>query len=188
MLRTRSERNMSLQYNLSQLLKSDVGERREYDFERVEPLLLDDTVARNIRGSVKFTLTNFGIVASVRAHATLELTCARCLESFEAPVDISFEEEYQPTIDIATGLASTMPRSDTAFAISANHTIDLREALRQHLLLAVDLVPLCGEGCKGLCPTCGHNLNTGPCSCPVEEETSPFAVLQGLLSDPEVER
>jgi uncharacterized protein len=178
---------MSLQYNVSQLLKADVGERREYDFERLEPMILDDTVARDIRGTVKFTLTNFSVIAAVRAHAVLELTCARCLESFESPVDVNFDEEYQPTIDIVTGLPSTVPRSDTAFAITANHTIDLAEALRQHLLLAVDLVPLCQDACKGLCASCGHSLNTGPCACPVEEVGSPFAVLQGLFPDSEVE-
>jgi uncharacterized protein len=178
----------SLQYNVSQLLKSDVGSRRGYDFESDEPMDLDDSTARNIRGHVKFTLTNFGIVAAVEAHALLELTCARCLESFETPTVVRFEEEYQPLIDIATGMPSTTPRIDTAFVISQNHTVDLGEAIRQHLVLAVEMVPLHSPDCKGLCPTCGVNLNVEKCTCPPAEQDSPFAVLQGLLTGTESEQ
>ncbi|MBV9278997.1 MAG: DUF177 domain-containing protein, partial [Chloroflexi bacterium] len=75
----------------------------------------------------------------------------------------------------------------TAFSISQNHTIDLKEPLRQHLLLAVELMPLCRQDCRGLCPSCGVNLNVEQCACPPDEEPSPFAVLQGLLGAPDPE-
>jgi uncharacterized protein len=178
---------MALQYNVSQLLKSTVGETRSYDFDSERPIDLEGAVARDVHGHVKFTLTNFGIIAAGEAAATLELSCARCLEPFVTPIDVSFEEEYQPIIDIETGLPSSAPRSDTAFTISANHTVDLSEALRQHLLLAVDLIPVCRADCKGLCPTCGVNLNLESCTCPPADEQSPFAVLQGLLADHDTE-
>ncbi|GAC1465961.1 MAG: hypothetical protein PVSMB7_10840 [Chloroflexota bacterium] len=172
---------MSLQYNVSQLLKSEVGSTRTYEFDFHESLDLGDVVATGISGRVKFTLTNFGVLAGANAQAGLGLVCARCVEPCISPVTISFEEEYQPTVDIASGLAWTAPRSDSAFEISDNHTIDLTEALRQNLLLAVEIVPLCSADCKGLCATCGANLNNEPCICSPPEESSPFAVLQGLL-------
>lgn len=172
---------MSLQFNVSQLLKGGVGEVRAYDFAGDEPLDLDGAVAQHISGKVKFTLTNFGIIAHVDAHAVLDLTCARCVESFEAPADVSFEEEYAPSIDIVTGLPSSGTHNDTAFDISATHTIDLSEALRQHFLLAVELVPLCDVNCRGLCPSCGTNLNRQTCSCAPERESGPFAALGALL-------
>jgi uncharacterized protein len=174
---------MTLQYNLAQLLKSEVGATRIYDFESDEPINLEDGTATDIRGHVKFTLTNFGIIADVEARALLHLTCARCLEPFDTPTSVQFEDEYQPVIDIATGLPSTAPRSDTAFIISQSHTVDLTEALRQNLLLAVELIPVCREDCCGLCPTCGINRNSDSCDCHARDETSPFAVLQSLLSD-----
>jgi uncharacterized protein len=37
--------------------------------------------------------------------------------------------------------------------------------VRQHLVLALPLAPRCRETCRGLCPQCGTNLNTGACSC-----------------------
>lgn len=174
---------MSLLFNVSQLLKGTVGERRSYDFSADEPMDLDGTCARAISGQVKFTLTNFSIIASGDAHAVLELTCARCLETFSTPTDIEFEEEFYPIIDIATGLPADGPRTESDFRISANHTIDLSDVIRQDLLLAVELIPLCSKDCKGLCPSCGVNRNVEACKCPPAEVPSPFAVLEELLSD-----
>lgn len=173
---------MSLQFNVSQLLKGDVGETRSYDFDADERMDLDDgIVAHGIAGHVKFTLTNFGIVATGNGRATLDLTCARCLEPFQTPVEVEFEEEYRPVIDIATGLPSTTPAGNVEFRLSPNHTLDLSEVMRQNFLLAVELIPVCRPDCRGLCPSCGRNRNIETCHCPPAEESSPFAVLQGLL-------
>lgn len=178
---------MSLQFNVSQLLKSDVGQSRTYEFAADEPLELGEESASDVRGHVRFMLTNFGIVAVVDAHGVLHLNCSRCLEPFSTPVDVAFTEEFQPTIDIATGLPSSTPHSDSAFEISQNHMIDLGEALRQHFVLAEEMIPVCREDCKGLCPTCGANLNIDTCTClPVQEE-SPFLALQGLFADRDTE-
>ena len=132
---------MSVQFNVSQFLKSDVGDTRSYDFQSDEPIDLEDASATEVSGRVKFTMTNFGVVATGKAHAVLHLICARCLEPFETPVDISFEEEFQPSIDIDSGMPVTAPRNDAAFEISANHTIDLTEVL----------------GRQGICLRAGHH-------------------------------
>jgi uncharacterized protein len=174
---------MSVQFNVSQLLKADVGQRRTYEFELDEPLDLEDAVATGVSGSVKFTLTNFGILAAVKAHADVHLTCARCLEPFRTPMDVAFQEEFRPVIDVATGLPANLPESDTAFQISPNHTVDLREAIRQQLLLAIEIIPVCSDDCRGLCPTCGTNLNTASCDCEPPLANNAFAVLSGLLAD-----
>lgn len=176
---------MSLQFNVSQLLRSGVGSTRSYDFAADEPIDLGDNVADNIEGHAKFTLTNFGIVANVDARARISLTCARCLDSFFSNVRVDFVEEYEPSINIETGLPSAEVHTENAFFINANHQIDLTEALRQHLLLAVEIVPVCRADCKGLCPTCGVNLNVETCGCPPPEPASPFAALQGLFVDPD---
>jgi uncharacterized protein len=43
--------------------------------------------------------------------------------------------------------------------------VDLRPALREQWLLQAPAFVLCRPDCKGLCPTCGANLNLGACSC-----------------------
>ena len=43
--------------------------------------------------------------------------------------------------------------------------LDLRPALREQWLLNVPGYALCRDDCQGLCPTCGAELNLGPCDC-----------------------
>ncbi len=58
--------------------------------------------------------------------------------------------------------------------------IDLDEILSTCFILDMETKFLCTEDCKGLCPTCGRNLNLGPCGC--RKQLDPrFAVLEQLL-------
>jgi uncharacterized protein len=59
--------------------------------------------------------------------------------------------------------------------------IDLGEAIRQQFLLSMDLIPVCTPDCRGLCPTCGVNLNIESCQCPPQEVPNPFEVLKNLI-------
>lgn len=43
--------------------------------------------------------------------------------------------------------------------------IDITEDVRDALILAVPVKILCHESCKGLCPSCGINLNHDECQC-----------------------
>ena len=58
--------------------------------------------------------------------------------------------------------------------------VDLDEILITNFVLDMETKFLCREDCKGLCQTCGKNLNLGPCGC--RKQTDPrFAVLEQLL-------
>ena len=58
--------------------------------------------------------------------------------------------------------------------------IDLDEILSTCFVLDMETKFLCTEDCKGLCPTCGRNLNLGPCGCRKQRDPR-FAVLEQLL-------
>jgi uncharacterized protein len=62
--------------------------------------------------------------------------------------------------------------------------IDLREEIRQVVLLEVPWHPLCRPDCKGLCPRCGRDLNQGACGCPPERGRSPWDALRNLTEGP----
>jgi uncharacterized protein len=59
--------------------------------------------------------------------------------------------------------------------------LDLRPLVRDALLLELPLAPLCQPDCLGLCPRCGADLNTGPCSCVPDRDPrwGALDVLQG---------
>ena len=92
-----------------------------------------------------------GIISGER-----EVQCARCL----AMTQQSFTEEFLETYS------------------TKQEIIDIMYLVRQTLALTEDIRFLCKAQCKGLCPTCGQNLNEATCSCQ-PENLSPFAVLKG---------
>ena len=54
---------------------------------------------------------------------------------------------------------------DLATAFYDDDQIDLTHLIMEQFQLALPMKPLCTEACKGLCPQCGTNLNTGSCDC-----------------------
>ncbi len=58
---------------------------------------------------------------------------------------------------------------------------DLTDELRECIILALPTYPVCREDCRGICPTCGRNLNDGPCSCAGEERDGRWDVLDNLI-------
>jgi uncharacterized protein len=58
--------------------------------------------------------------------------------------------------------------------------IDLDDVLRQQVYLALPVKKLCNQGCKGICPRCGVNLNETTCECANVATDSPFAALVQL--------
>ncbi len=83
--------------------------------------------------------------------ASLRLTCSRCLEDFEMRLDLEIEDFF----------SENAPEGDT-YPINGE-TINLGPVIEEELLLAMPAKPLCEEGCRGLCATCGANLNETDC-------------------------
>jgi uncharacterized protein len=110
-----------------------------------------------------------GLLVRGEVGATVAYRCNRCLTEWEAretaPMVVVFGEEMD----------------DEIHPIGREGGIDLEPMVRDELSLALPLVPLCRKECRGLCPTCGSDLNREPCSGHPEESGSPFAALRDLL-------
>ena len=169
-----------MQINVSQLLKEPIGSSRKYKIDATIALA-EDEHDRKIDGEVGLLRTQRGVLARGKLHAGLELTCSRCLSAFDFPLHISFEEEYIQTIDVNSGMPLESSGEAGSFVIDAHHVVDLSEAVRQYALLAIPMKPLCREGCAGLCPECGRNLNLGPCGCPVPTVDWRWSKLMNLM-------
>jgi len=172
-------------YNVAQLMKSPVGTSR---IEPIEPTLLDlDTEDASLHGPVtgrvRLRHTNQGILVDGQVQADVQLQCARCLCSFVYHLSFAIEEQFYPTIDVVTGIPlPPIEDESVVFPIDHYHQLDLTEAVRQNLLLALPMSAWCREDCAGLCPQCGKDLNDGPCACepPVDER---WSALQALLQE-----
>jgi len=171
-----------MRINVSQQLKSSIGSIRNYEVNEVVNIAGGDSM---VEGKVTLVRTDRGILARATLHTEVGVTCSRCLSLFDYPLTLNIEEEYFPITDVVSGISLSLPEEPGCFTIDEHHVLDLTEAIRQYALLAIPMKPLCGEDCAGLCPTCGYNLNQGPCQClpqaadPRRSKLNKFALQKG---------
>lgn len=175
-------------FNVAQLMKEPVGSGASSEFEtdiNEEHVQLDEDlkVLGPITGHVRMRRVNPGLLIDGWVDLVLEQECARCLKAIEQPTHITFAERFYPTVDVMTGTPIPPVKEDDVFAIDDHHQVNLTEAIRQAVLLAVPLVPLCKEDCAGLCPQCGQDFNAGQCACQPIEIDSRLDVLKQLLKN-----
>jgi uncharacterized protein len=169
-------------FNASQLLQEPIGSERAYHIDETVAGAGDDGAPVDVRGHVRLMRTNRGLLAYGELDARARGACSRCLRPVETPVHLTIEEEFLPTVDVATG--QPLPRQDddagAYFEIDAHHHVDLTEAVRQTLVMNEPMRPLCRPDCAGLCTRCGADLNEGRCACPEEPADDRWAALRGL--------
>lgn len=171
-------------FNVAQLMKSPVGTSFVTDFQEDEKVVLDDDlkVVGPLAGHARMRRTNQGLLVDGWVDLILELSCMRCLKNFEQPMHVTFEEQFYPTVDVLTGLPAPAFDEDEIFPIDDHHQVDLTEAVRQTVLIALPMVTVCQEDCKGLCSQCGKDLNQGPCDCQPETDVR-WSALERLLQN-----
>ena len=172
-----------LKFNVAQLLREEVGARRNYTFAENALPLDDETILEQLDGKVRFTRTATGVLVDVDAHGVVTTPCIRCLTPSKQQVDLHFRDEFHSKIEVNTGAPLPKPDEEDPFFIDESHLVDLGEALREYALLELPMQPLCKADCKGLCPICGADLNAGDCGCQSEEDDDRFAVLKDLLKN-----
>ncbi|MDP8265879.1 MAG: DUF177 domain-containing protein [Candidatus Aceula meridiana] len=113
----------------------------EFDFS-------DDAVSCIIQPVEVFAklekITN-AVTVAAEVKAKFSFVCTRCLESFEKEIQKDFKFNYmiEPT---------------------TNH-IELGDDIRQEIITEIPMKILCRDDCKGICQSCGINLNEEKCKC-----------------------
>ena len=118
-----------------------------------------------------------------RVRTVMELTCSRCLEGFQTPVDEAFDVLYLPHAPAGPGEERMVEDDDLSTAFYDDSVIDLGQLMQEQCYLAVPMKPLCTEDCRGLCPECGTNFNTASCECRQTWVDPRLAVLDQLRKD-----
>jgi uncharacterized protein len=134
----------------------------DMDLERVD-------ASRPVAVDVRLEALADEILARGSVSYTAVLQCNRCLTEWTDEGSVEFTQVYGPKQD------------EDILPIERDGHIDLEPVVRDEVGLALPLVPLCREDCRGLCPTCGTDLNTAPCSGHADEIDSPFGALRQLL-------
>jgi len=155
-----------------------------------------------ITGPVELTMVvhkdadRYRLVGQVRGQ--LELACSRCLEpfamTFEPAFDLRYlpqhlnvgghrdaadeDEDHEDEDGAATG--GEVGDGDLTTSFYGDDQIDLVQLIREQMFLAMPMKPLHSDDCRGLCPTCGANLNETTCDCRTEWIDPRLAPLRNL--------
>jgi uncharacterized protein len=119
-------------------------------------------------GTVTFRLKGENVHAEGALHSALHGTCARCLEETSLPLDAPVALVFWPHEKRSERETAEFEVDEPDSAYYNKHAVMPEEDLRELLLLEVPPILVCGDACKGLCPHCGMNLNTGACACAAE--------------------
>jgi uncharacterized protein len=156
--------------HFSRTFQPDEVGQQDDAYRVVAPVRLDFEIHKD---KDRFRLTG-------TVQTELELSCSRCLEPYRLPVDAAFDMRYHPASEMSLEQDRELPEEDLETSYYRDEQIDLNELLREQFYLALPMKPLCQEGCRGLCPQCGTNLNSGQCECSVGWEDPRLAPLRAL--------
>jgi uncharacterized protein len=115
-----------------------------------------------------------------RLKVRMEAECDRCLGAARFEIDSGFDLYYRPE---GTGIRSEeieLEEGETEIGYYEGEGLDLKEILREQVLLALPMQRVCRDDCKGICPVCGSDRNAGDCGCVVKPLDDRWAALKNL--------
>jgi uncharacterized protein len=162
--------NRVLKLNVGFLLAAGPGHTHDTVFDVPPVRVADDVDLTYIRGPLRLSRTKEGILVQGTLHIGVEDECYRCLDPVARDAVIELEELYTFNSLI-----------DSEFRLSDDGILDLAPLIRAEALIEDSRGVLCRPDCKGLCPTCGANLNHSACACAVDDIDPRLAKLKELL-------
>lgn len=163
-------------------ISEDEGLTLHHVYPTGEPDLMADDV--HLVGQTEVDLQasraeeEVALLGSVRAVVGFE--CDRCLATLSVAVEQSFDLVYVPPLGI--GDEHELEEDDLSLGFYHDGMIDIDDLAREQIELALPMARLCADECKGLCPECGANLNTGACGCDPTPVDARWASLMELKS------
>ncbi len=155
-----------MRVNVSDIVKTE-GEGVDVDFFGDLPGLQEYDTPVEFKPSFKFTgrIVNLGglLKLSGSLHFEFSANCLRCLTPVETAADIKVEESF---------VEASKSEDVDAYTFEGN-VVDIDKPLMDNIILALPMKILCSEDCKGLCKTCGTNLNIKNCNCDEHEIVDP---------------
>ena len=151
----------------------------EVDVE--EDLSIEGALAASpVKARLSITKVSGEVMVSGDMSLDLETACSRCLKRIRQEQKLPVNVVYHPADEIGSE-RHELHGDEMDMGFYRGEELDLRELLNEQVMLNLQMKPLCDEACRGICPRCGTDLNTGDCACK-ERETDPrLEVLKKLL-------
>ncbi len=139
-----------------------------------QPVLADlDLVVREAAGEY---------LIKGNVSASMGLVCGRCLKEFEKELDLHIDLVYSRASELESdGKDHEVTAGELNIGFIAGDELDLGEVVSEQMMLAMPMRSLCFEGCTGICPKCGADLNETECGCDSGSIDPRFQVLAEYL-------
>ena len=131
-----------------------------------------------VNGKVRLSGNQDFVNGHVETRAQVE--CDRCLKPVELQVNVDFTLEYISGSDYESSQVAELPEDAMSVSVFDGQGIDIDEIVKEQILLTVPSRMLCREDCKGICPECGTDRNTGECNCVTNDIDPRWAALKDL--------
>ncbi|MDK2800667.1 MAG: hypothetical protein PWP27_718 [Clostridiales bacterium] len=128
-------------------------------------------------GSVR----NVGDTLQLNAQVSgrMNVNCYRCMKDIEKNFNFTMQE-----VLINDDLHQVKNKDNDSIHFQGNQ-INIRDIIIDNVLMNISMKYLCSQDCKGLCPSCGVDLNINKCECKTENIDPRFEVLKKLLNNQE---
>ncbi len=148
----------------------------------MEEMLTSEDVTLSSPAVSRLSLNKVGkeVIVSGMLKAEMELQCSRCLADFRQNLDIPVNVVYHPLED-AGDERHALKDDELNMEFYKGEELDLLELLTEQIILSKPMKPLCSDRCKGICPQCGKDLNTGRCGCSTKEIDPRLEVLKNFF-------
>ncbi len=157
-----------------------VEDRAVEEFEKTFDLPTPEggTALCHALATVEVTRSGARYDIRARASGTVRAECHRCAAEFDLPVEVEI------VLAVHRGQDAAPPEEDESdFVVvpAGDVRYDIFPRVREALILELPIKVLCREDCKGICRSCGANLNDGECGCPREGADPRWSALRKLI-------
>lgn len=135
----------------------------------------------NVQMTISKEESNF--VVEGHLSGGIRLRCDRCLGLYSHELQPEFRLFLSSSPEDPDQREIELCEEDMAVRFITGDEIDIDDIVIEQIYLSLPIKFLCSEGCHGLCPRCGTNLNRGKCGCPEENGHPAFLKLKELDKD-----
>lgn len=165
-------------------LKDLTLEGTPYQGEILEAIEAIDTDGLSIQFPIRYEVSVYSLhdvwTLILSVDFEYQTNCSRCLKEMVDRVSVESEMIVAETEEDAKLYHS---ENEDEVILWQRRDNFLDELAMSIVVTSLPIQPLCSDDCKGLCPSCGKDLNLGDCTCDNQSIDPRFAALQGLFDE-----
>ncbi len=167
--------------NLTDVLTSeDKVITMQVDTDMTQVSIKEETFQIAEKSPVRFTFTNIGknkALIEGEAEFIFAMSCDRCLKPVESKMTLRFSRNIY-----SQDGEEIISEEEDELGFMEGYQLKVEELLNNEIMINWPMKVLCKPDCKGICPKCGKDLNTGDCECDTFVPDPRMAVIKDIFN------